>query len=94
LKQRLNAHFAGNSAKLIHAVSVKGIRFQCVRLWIGGDRALERRLKNQHNGPKLCPICQKRVAPGYSLDIKREVFDKAPPALANHTGRRKPMQTV
>jgi hypothetical protein len=94
LKLRLNAHFAGNSAKLIHAVSLKGIRFSVVRLWIGGDRTLERKLHLQKNSPKLCPVCQKRVAPGYSIDVKRTVFDKAPPHLGSHTGRRKPMKTV
>ena len=80
LAARIAAHEAGNSAKLVHAMSLAGIRFVVARLWIDGDRTLERRLKNQKNGPRLCPICQKKVAPGYSVDVKRALFEKAIPS--------------
>ena len=49
-------------AKLTHAVSEAGIGFEVVRLWRTESceeaRALERKLKDRHEGPKLCTICQ------------------------------------
>jgi hypothetical protein len=38
------------------AVSAQGIDWQLARTWLG-DRDLERRLKRQHNAPRLCPVC-------------------------------------
>jgi hypothetical protein len=75
-------------------MSLKGIRFVVARLWIGGDRTLERRLKNQKNGPRLCPICQKKVAPGYSIDVKQALCVKLKPSLATHQGKRRPLATI
>lgn len=39
------------------AAARAGIGWTLARTW-DGDRNLERRLKNRHNGPKLCPICR------------------------------------
>jgi len=39
------------------AVSRASIGWTLARTWKGG-RDLERRLKNRHNSPKLCPICR------------------------------------
>jgi predicted GIY-YIG superfamily endonuclease len=94
LAARIAAHEAGNSAKLVHAMNVAGINFVVCRLWLAADRSLERQLKAQKNGPRLCPICQKKVAPGYSVDVKRALFEKAAPPLATHQGKRRPMITV
>lgn len=91
LKARIAGHEAGNSAKLISAITRHDIKFVVARVWIDGDRALERRLKNQHNGPKLCPICQGLVGPGWSIDTKKLLFVKAPPCLTSHQGKRQPM---
>ena len=55
---------------------------------------LERRLKNQKNGPRLCPICQKKVASGYSVDVQRALLEKAAPQLATRQGKRRPMSHV
>ncbi len=55
LKQRLVAHFAGNSAKLIHAVSLKGIRFSVVRLWIGGESRAGAQIESAEERAALVP---------------------------------------
>jgi len=57
LEQRLQAHRAGNGSAIMAAVAKVGVGWCLARTW-AGDRNLERRLKNQHNGPRLCPLCQ------------------------------------
>lgn len=57
LEQRLEAHRTGNGSRIMEVVTERGISWQLVRTW-EGDRGLERRLKNWHNSPKLCPICR------------------------------------
>ena len=61
LKLRDELHQAGQGAKLLKAVRAAGIKFWIVKTWRGG-RQLERKLKNRHNGAKLCPICQAKQA--------------------------------
>jgi hypothetical protein len=60
LDQRIEAHRNGNGARLVEVVMQAGIGFTVARTW-DGDRDLERRLKNQHNSPRLCPICNKKA---------------------------------
>lgn len=60
LAARLEAHRSGNGAAIMAAVAERGIEWVVARTW-AGDRGLERRLKNWHNSPKLCPICQQGV---------------------------------
>jgi predicted GIY-YIG superfamily endonuclease len=66
LEKRLRLHKAGwnNDARLLQVLRARDISFQLARIWPDGDRALERRLKRQHNSPRLCPICiaEKRMA--------------------------------
>ena len=57
LEQRLQAHRAGNGSAIMAELAKRGIGWQVARTWAGG-RDLERKLKNQHNGPRLCPLCQ------------------------------------
>lgn len=57
LAERLRQHEHGNGARLMAAVTKRGIGWRCVRTWEGG-RALERRLKARKNHPRLCPVCQ------------------------------------
>ena len=52
-------HRAGRGARLLEVIGAHGIGFAVVRTW-PGDRRLERRLKNWHSGPRLCPVCQER----------------------------------
>ena len=56
LDRRLSEHRAGNGARLIEVITSAGIGWSLARTW-PGDRAVERRLKNQKNAPRLCPLC-------------------------------------
>jgi predicted GIY-YIG superfamily endonuclease len=94
LAARIACHEHGNGAKLMAAFARNDIRWAVVRVWPDGDRELERKLKNQHHGPRLCPICCGRVHKGFAIDIKQLAFEKGLPALASHTGKRKPMNTI
>lgn len=60
LLARLEAHRCGRGARLMEVVVTVGIGFVLARTWPGG-RDVERRLKNQHNAPRLCPICRKEL---------------------------------
>ena len=62
LPKRIEHHRKGSGARLMAAVAAAGIDFRVVRTWDDGDRNEERRLKNRHNGPKLCPHCAARAA--------------------------------
>lgn len=57
---RLHQHWIGHGARLLQVTHDAGITWRLARTW-EGDRYLERRLKNQHNAPRLCPICQAEV---------------------------------
>lgn len=48
---------AGSGSRLMQVVGQLGIDWRVVRTW-SGNKALERKLKNQHNAPRLCPVCQ------------------------------------
>ena len=61
LKKRLAEHKSGHGARLMAVVSDAGIGFELARTWDGG-RTLEKKLKQQKNGKRLCPICQKTEA--------------------------------
>jgi predicted GIY-YIG superfamily endonuclease len=56
LDRRLAQHRDGTGARILAAAVERGIGFDVVRTWPGG-RDEERRLKRQHNAPKLCPRC-------------------------------------
>ncbi len=57
LPDRLDRHESGHGAKIISAALKTGITTTLVRLWVG-TRFLERKLKNGHNSPRLCPVCK------------------------------------
>ena len=57
LDARLEAHRTGKGSAIMAAVSRASVGWTLARTWEGG-RDLERRLKNQHNSPRLCPICR------------------------------------
>jgi hypothetical protein len=54
----------GNGAKFMGAVNAAGIHYQLARTWEGegATRSFERRLKNQKNTWRLCPICNPQSA--------------------------------
>lgn len=60
--RRVAEHVAGGarSSPLVRAALAAGSTVELVRVWPGGDRHLERRLKRRHEGPRLCPVCQAR----------------------------------
>jgi len=60
LDARLAEHRNGRGARLLQVIAQAGIGWRLVRTWQNGDRKLERRLKNQKNGPRLCPECAAR----------------------------------
>jgi predicted GIY-YIG superfamily endonuclease len=58
LDARLARHRRGHGARLVAVITAAGIGWQLARTWPGDGRVLERLLKNQHNAPRLCPICR------------------------------------
>lgn len=57
LERRIAEHRAGRGSRLCEVARERNISFEVARTW-QGSRKLERRLKNWHNSPKLCPICR------------------------------------
>jgi hypothetical protein len=54
---RIEAHLRGHGSPLVRAAVAAGCAVTVARTW-RGDRKLERRLKDGHNSPQLCPICR------------------------------------
>lgn len=57
LTRRLGQHLAGTGSPLLAAVQAAGIPWSVVRTWPGG-RTEERKLKDRHASPGLCPVCR------------------------------------
>lgn len=57
-ERRLKVHKAGRGGRLPAVAAERGFEITIARVWLDGDRALEKRLKRQKMGPRLCPICQ------------------------------------
>lgn len=62
IQARLFAHLTGRGARFTQVLIEQGYELRLVRTWPGG-RDVERRLKNEHNGPRLCPFCRYDLAP-------------------------------
>lgn len=60
VNERLETHRKGQGARLTQVAADAGITFEIVRTW-QGSRKEERKLKNRHNAPKLCPVCSQRT---------------------------------
>ncbi len=59
LAGRLEAHAAGQGARLMEVIVSAGISWVLARTWPDVDRKFERKLKNRKNAPaRLCPICR------------------------------------
>ena len=54
---RLAEHAAGQGARLTQVVKQAGIGWTLTRVWPNATRGDERRLKDAHNSPRLCPAC-------------------------------------
>lgn len=59
LKRRIEHHQNGTGAKFLAEAVRRQIGFKVVRRWKKSDGNFERKLKNQKNAPRLCPICSK-----------------------------------
>lgn len=57
VEERLQEHRSGNGARITQVLRERGIGFCLARTW-EGDRSDERRLKDRHDNPRLCPICR------------------------------------
>lgn len=55
--RRLAQHQRGAGSPLVAAAVAAGSTVVLARTWVGVDRFFERRLKNRHAAPKLCPVC-------------------------------------
>ena len=62
LDARLEAHRAGQGARLMEVVKKAGGSFRLARTWTGG-RDRERAIKNRHEAPRLCPVCSPKPRP-------------------------------
>jgi predicted GIY-YIG superfamily endonuclease len=61
-RKRFSEHRRGLGARLTQVANERAIDYKIVRTWWkNGTRELERKLKNQKNAPKLCPVCNPSV---------------------------------
>lgn len=60
IQRRLAEHESGAGARLTQVAKERGIGWTVARTWTGAGstRTEERRLKNLHAAPRLCPICR------------------------------------
>jgi len=56
-ENRLDHHCNGTGARLTQVAVERGIEIIVACIWDGKDKSFERRLKNQKNGRRMCPIC-------------------------------------
>jgi predicted GIY-YIG superfamily endonuclease len=61
LEKRLAEHRSGRGSRLMAVIKEAGITWRLARVRTG-KRAEERRLKAQHNSPRLCPYCNPAAA--------------------------------
>jgi predicted GIY-YIG superfamily endonuclease len=59
LSERIAHHKNKTGARFLQVAVELNIDFDVVRTW-EGDKNLERKLKNQKNARRICPICQKK----------------------------------
>lgn len=75
LAARLQEHATGHGARLTQVARARGISWEVARLW-RGNRGLERRLKDRHDAPRLCPICGRSLQVGYAEEIPAEQVEE------------------
>ncbi len=54
---RVALHIAGRGSPLVRAALALGCTVTIERTWPNVDRRFERRLKNRHEAPRMCPRC-------------------------------------
>ena len=55
---RIARHRTGHGARLVAEFVANVIDFTIAKVWPKGDRKFERKLKNRHNTPRMCPVCR------------------------------------
>ncbi len=60
ISERVETHRSDgkNCARLLAAVNAAGIPWTVTRTWPNVEKDFERKLKNQKQGPRLCPRCK------------------------------------
>ncbi len=62
MNRRLKKHYRGGGSRLMQVVRERNIDWVVARVWHANDarsaKIIERKLKKQKNGKKLCPICR------------------------------------
>lgn len=90
-----NGKKVGEGAKMLGHCNMRGIGYEIVRVWEckpKAKRKLERRLKDLHNSPKLCPICNPSIQTGASnhheraKDFSQDMRQPAMPARVQPVG--------
>ena len=56
ITKRVEKHKRGTGSKLLRALREVNIPFHVVKTW-EGDRKQERKLKNNKNALRICPVC-------------------------------------
>ena len=59
--KRAATHRKGKGSRLTKILFQKGIGFRVARIWVEGNRSLERGLKDHHRSKDLCPICNLKM---------------------------------
>jgi hypothetical protein len=57
---RLDEHRAKRGARITQVAVGAGCQLLLVRAWVNVERCYERILKNRHNAPQMCPVCNPR----------------------------------
>lgn len=71
VESRFEKHKAGKGARLLQVLNEKGIDYKIAKVWENEDRNFERRLKNQKNAPRLCPICSPQYEGKYMASLTK-----------------------
>lgn len=74
--ERVSAHKNGLGARITQVAHELGIELHLVRTWEKGGRALERRLKDRHDSPSLCPKCREKRKRAKARARKRVAREK------------------
>lgn len=75
LAARLRQHRTQPDARLLQVAKERNIDFTLARVWTNVPRTLERKLKDQKQGPRLCPICHGQIQTDWSLaDVPEVAF--------------------
>jgi len=64
VETRLETHRRGHGARITAAAVRAGLDLKLARVWLEGDRELEKWLKRQKNHRRFCPLCEREAQNG------------------------------